>query len=126
MTTLVVEIDGGSDVDATELSQLTIQLRRQLLGLDLEEVEPPAASAPPGTKADNATIAGVLLVTLAPAMLPAAVQVIRAWLATAQARSARIELGGDTLELTGMSAQDQHLVIASFLERHANDHDQRS
>jgi hypothetical protein len=116
---LTVEIDAGHDADAAEVLRLTSQLRRQLMELDLEAVDPPVTGAPPGTKASDGAILGVLLVTLAPAVLRATVEVIQAWLATAQARTARIELDGDVLELTGVSTEDQHSLVTSFLDRHA-------
>jgi hypothetical protein len=115
---LAIEIDAGQDADAAELIRLTSQLRQRLLELELEAVESPATSAPPGTKASDGTIVGVLLVTITPAVLRATVEVIRTWLATAQARTARIELDGDVLELTGVSSKDQHAVVTNFLDRH--------
>jgi hypothetical protein len=36
---LTVVLDGGSDTDAPELAELTGQLRRRLLELDVERVE---------------------------------------------------------------------------------------
>jgi hypothetical protein len=116
---LTVEIDAGQDADAGEGVRLTSQLRRQLLELDLEAVESPVTDAPPGTRASDGTIVGVLLVTLTPAVLRATVQVIQAWLTNAQVRTARIELDGDVLELTGVSTEDQHTLVTSFLDRHA-------
>ena len=119
MDTLAIEIDAGQDAEAAELVGLAIQLRQRLLELDVDEVESPATSAPPGTKAVDGTIVGVLLVTVTPALLRATVEVIRAWLAKAQARTVRIELGDDVLELTGAATKDQPL-IARFLDRHAD------
>jgi hypothetical protein len=116
--TLTVEIDAGPDADATQLLRLTTQLRRQLLELDVEAVEAPAIDAPQGAKTVDQTVAGMLLVTLTPVLVRATLDIIRAWLATSQARSAKVELDGDAIELTGLSATDQNRLITGFLERH--------
>jgi hypothetical protein len=116
---LAIEIDAGQDAEAAELVGLALQLRQRLLELDVEAVESPATSAPLGTKAVDGTIVGVLLVTVTPALVRATVEVICAWLAKAQARTVRIELGDDVLELTGAATKDQPL-IARFLDRHAD------
>jgi hypothetical protein len=116
---LTVEIKAGQGADAAEVARLASQLRRQLMDLDLEAVESPVTDPPPGTKAGHGTIVGVLLVTMAPTVLRATVEVIQAWLATAQARTVRVELDGDVLELSGASEEDQHTLVTSFVARHA-------
>jgi hypothetical protein len=121
VVTLMVEIDGGPETDEGELSQLTSQLRRRLLELDVESVESPLTTAPPRTRSGNSALVGVLLVTVTPALLRGAVAVVHDWLARSQARSVKMQLDGDTLELTGISAEDQQRMIASFLDRHANE-----
>jgi len=121
VVTLMVEIDGGPKTDEGELSQLTSQLRRRLLELDVESVESPLTTAPPGTRSGNSALIGVLLVTVTPALLKGTVAVVHDWLARSQARSAKMQLDGDTLELTGISAEDQQRMITSFLDRHANE-----
>jgi hypothetical protein len=46
------------------------------------------------------------------------VAVVQAWAARSPQRTAKLSIGGDTLELTGMSEADQHRVIGEWLARH--------
>ena len=119
---LLVTEDGA---DAERVDLLTGHLRRDLDQLDVEQVSPlPAGEAPPGTRAMDAATVGGLLVALGQSgtALAAVVSAIRGWLARSPgpARTVRVELGGDVLELSQASASDQDRLIELFVQRHAS------
>lgn len=111
--------------DRERLAQLTIYLRAELLQLQVENVTAlRAGDPPPDTRASEVTAAGGLLVTLGQAAegLRSVVSVVRDWLRRSDggpARTVRLELDGDTLELSHASPADQERLIELFVKRHA-------
>jgi hypothetical protein len=101
--TLGVQLAIGPDTDAEEIAEATLQLRRELLDLDVEAVEQPrAGEPPPGTRAMELAALGVLVVTVAKSqLLVPVVAAIRSWLAGSPQRSIKLEFDGDVLELSG-------------------------
>ena len=116
-----VRIGIGPDADADEVAQATAQLRRELLDLDVEAVDVPrVGQAPPGTRGAELAELGALIVTLGHSqLLQAVVATVRAWLKGSADRSVKLELGGDTLELTGVSSDEQRRLADAWLRRHA-------
>jgi hypothetical protein len=103
---------------------LTGYLRAELLQLDVENVTTPrAGELPPGTRAVDVAVIGALLVALGQSAedLRSVVSVISGWLRRDQGtrRTVRLELDGDTLELSQASADDQEQLIELFVSRHA-------
>jgi hypothetical protein len=116
-----LRIDPQDGMDAQELSQLTIRLRRELLELDVEGVQPAKAGLPPsGTKAAEVAGLGTLLVTLVGSgtLLTAVVKTVSAFLSRHQYRSATLKVDDDVLELTGLSSHAQQRVIEDWIGRH--------
>jgi hypothetical protein len=108
--------------EADELAELTGQLRRTLLELDVDTVEPvPAGQAPPDAKAVEALALGGLLVSLANAsgLLGSVVEAIQSWLVGRGPRRVRLELDGDVLEVSGVSSRRQDELVKVWLDRHA-------
>ena len=103
---LGIHVTGGPDADPEEVAEATLQLRRELLDLDVDAVEVPrAGEPPPGTRAVDVAALGALVVNMAkPQLLGAVVAAVRSWLSRSQQRSIKLELGGDVLELTGVSS----------------------
>jgi hypothetical protein len=120
--TLGIRVAAGPDADAEEVAASTEQLRRELLDLDVESVEQPAAGKPPpGAKGIELAALGTLVVTLAQShLLGGVVAVVRSWLAGQQGRSIKLELDGDVLELTGLSSEDQRRLAEEWLGRHTS------
>jgi hypothetical protein len=118
--TLGIYVAVGPDADADEVAEATLQLRRELLDLDIEAVElPRAGEAPPGTRAVELAALGALVVTVGqPPLLGPVVAAIRSWLASAPQRSIKLELEGDVLELTGLSSKEQRRLVDEWLRRH--------
>lgn len=119
---LGVQVVAGPDYDAEEIAEATLQLRRELLELDVVAVEVPSAGEPPpGSRAIDVAALGVLLVHLAdPDMLAGVVAAVRSWLSRSSKRSIKMELGGDVLELKGVSSQEQRRLTDEWLARHTS------
>jgi hypothetical protein len=118
--TLGIQVDLGPDADAEEVAEATLQLRRELLDLDVDSVELPASGQPPpGTRGVELAALGALLVSVTQSELLAPVlAAIRSWLGGSPQRSIKLELEGDTLELTGISATEQRRLVDEWLQRH--------
>jgi hypothetical protein len=118
--TLAVQVAVGPDTDAEEIAEATLQLRRELLDLDVEAVElPRAGEPPPGTRGMELAALGALVVTVAksPLLVPV-VAAVRSWLAGAPDRTIKLELDGDVLELSGLSSDEQRRLTDEWLRRH--------
>ena len=118
--TLGIQVAVGPDADAEEVAEATLQLRRELLDLDVEAVElPRAGDPPPGTRAVELAALGALVVTFAQSpLLGPVVAAVRSWLAGSPQRSIKLELDGDALELTGLSSNEQRRLVDEWLSRH--------
>lgn len=110
--------------DAERLDLLTGFLRRELLELDVADVTAlPAGEPPAGTRAFDLAAVGGLLMTLGQSAqgLRTIISTIRSWLARGEtsARSVRLEIDGDVLELSEVTAADQERLIALFVSKHS-------
>jgi hypothetical protein len=111
---------GELDADPEEVAEATLQLRRELLDLDVGAVEVPrAGEAPPGTKGVELAALGGLVVNMAkPELLGAVIAAVRSWLSRSRQRSIKLALGDDVLELTGVSSDEQRRLADEWLRRH--------
>jgi hypothetical protein len=121
--TLQVAEDGA---DPQRVDDVTGLLRRELLQLDVADVRRPAGGdAPEGSRAFDVAALGVLVVTLGHTVtgLREVVWAVRAWLGRGgdAGRTVRIEVAGDVLELSGVSATEQDRLVDLFVRRHAGD-----
>jgi hypothetical protein len=118
--TVAVRLDAG-ETDAEELAELTARLRRELLQLDVDAVEQATAGeAPPGAKAAELFLVGSLIVSLgrSAGKLGSLVRTIQDWLSLGGDRTVKLELDGDTIELTGATSKDQQRLVDLWIERH--------
>jgi hypothetical protein len=120
--TVGIQVAVGPDDDAEEVADATLGLRRELLDLDVEAVElPRAGEAPPGARAVELAALGALVVTVTQSdLLGPIVAAVRSWLAGQPQRSIKLELDGDTLQLTGLSSKDQQRLADEWLRRHTS------
>jgi O-acetyl-ADP-ribose deacetylase (regulator of RNase III) len=97
--TLGIQVSVGADADAHELADATSHLRRELVELDVEAVEPArAGEPPPGVRAIDFAAIGTLVVALAKSeLLTAVLSAIRSWLQGHHGRSVKLEFDGDVL-----------------------------
>lgn len=108
--------------DPERVDTLTGFLRGELLDLDVDTVKALRSGDPPvGARAGEALAVGGLLVSLATSdQLRAVVQTVRRWLSRGAgvARTVRLEVDGDVLELRHASAADQARLVELFIARH--------
>lgn len=118
---LAVEVDAAADTDAEELAQLTCRLREELLGLDVEAVYPVSGGdLPDSSKGIGLLAAGALVVRfmLRQEILESIIDNIRSWLGRQRARSIKLTLDGDSLELTRVSTKEQDRLVELWVMRH--------
>ncbi|MDI6098779.1 hypothetical protein QLQ12_09225 [Actinoplanes sp. NEAU-A12] len=108
-----------ADLDAAEIEDALIRLRRELLGhagvVDARTV--PGTPAPAGSKAVDGLIAALSVALTDPGVLAAVVEAVRAWGAR-RGRTLRVEIDGDVLDLAGVTSAQQQQVIDAWLRRH--------
>lgn len=117
-------LDARPEDDAEELQHLIQGLRSELLELDVDAVRPAAyGEMPAGAKGVDALAFGGLAIQFAlkAPVLRAVVDATVAWLSRQQARSVKLTLDGDTLEVTGISSDEQRRLVDQWVERHARD-----
>jgi hypothetical protein len=110
------------DADDAELDELAGRLRGVLLDLDVDDVErAPGGPVPDGAKAAGLAEIATLIVTLGNAAggLAALVGAVRGWLGANETRTVKLELDGDSLEVTGLSKPEQERLISEWLSRQA-------
>jgi hypothetical protein len=118
---LTVEVEAAADADFEELAQLTSRLRDELLGLDVDAVQ--AASdgdAPDSSKGFALLAAGGLVVrfVLRRDLLESIIEGVRSWLVRQHARSIKLTLDGDSLEVTGVRSAEQDRLVELWVMRH--------
>jgi Effector Associated Constant Component 1 len=105
------------------LEELTHRLRNELEELDVEKVEvAKSGEAPEGTKGvPDVPVWGSLLVTLATSSgaIPALVGTVQSWLKRHEGRSVTLEIGGDKLQVTGVTSDQQSELINAWLDHHS-------
>jgi hypothetical protein len=121
---LSVELQAETGTDTEELAQTVGRLRTELLDLDINTVRQPALGETPGdAKGADLLAAGQLVVSLVatPEVLASIIDTVRSWLGRNRARSVKLTLGGDTLEVSGVSSAQQERLIDLWVSRHAAD-----
>lgn len=122
VTKVGLRVDAGEGAAPEDLGELTLQLREELLQLDVQRVDlVTLGAAPTGTKSGGALAAGALTVSLiqSSGVLAAVVEAVRAWVSRRGGRSVKLELDGEVLEVTGVSSREQGRLIQTFIDRHA-------
>ena len=124
MARVAVQLD-EEGADAERLDALTGRLRQELLRLDVDDVRRAAGGpAPDGARAVDAAAIGALVVSLGSTAvgLKEVVTVVRGWLSRGDGvkRTVKIQIDGDTLELSEVSAAEQDRLVALFVDRHGS------
>jgi len=120
MTRILLGID-EDEADDRDKEQLALQLRRELLDLDVDSVEPLTADAPDGVRSGLAVVAGTLVATLSSGPVSAVVVAVLGWLHRSPVeRNVRIEIDGDVIEVHNADLESQTKLIEAFLARHAD------
>ncbi|MFC6022242.1 hypothetical protein ACFP2T_39560 [Plantactinospora solaniradicis] len=115
----VIPADGDQeDGEREELAGLARRLRAELLDLDVELVEPLTEDTAPEGAKGLSSLAGVLGVRLGVAGLRVVVARVREW-ASRNGRTVEVTIDGDTVKVTGATAQQQEQLVNVWLARHA-------
>ncbi|HEX6932891.1 MAG TPA: hypothetical protein VF162_12155 [Streptosporangiaceae bacterium] len=116
-----ISLTSGRDADAEAVADATRQLRRELLELDVDAVDMPRMDTPPpGSRGADVAALGALVVTIAQTpLLGSVVDTVQSWLARSRQGTIKLELGGDVLELTGVSSEEQRRLTDEWLRRHS-------
>jgi Effector Associated Constant Component 1 len=122
---LLISVTGGPHVDDAELERLSRRLRAELLQLDVEAVAPieEAASAE-GTKSGGMQTWSTLALTFAASggVLTTIINALRDWIVRQPALpSIKVSIGGDSIELDGVSAEERQQLIQAFIARHGQE-----
>jgi hypothetical protein len=120
---LGVSIKAEPDADREELVALGVRLREWLLPLGIESAEfESLGEAPSGTRSAGMFVAGVLTVVLARSseLFAKLIDVVQWWLSSSGARSVKLELDGEVLEVTGITREDQRELIRVWIDRHSD------
>jgi hypothetical protein len=79
---------GSGDGDPEELDRSTRRLRTELQDLSVDSVSlEPAGDLPAGAKAADAATLGALAVSLAPAVIPALIDLLKHWMGRKEGRT---------------------------------------
>jgi hypothetical protein len=113
-----ISLDEG---DATELDELTHQLRAEVEGLHVDSVESVSAGdAPQGTKSADLAAIGQLAVTLAPTIIPPLFDLLKSWVVRKPSTPVKLKVrvGKRTAQIeydpTQTSAKDLENLIKSL------------
>jgi hypothetical protein len=119
-TDITIEL-GETDADPELLEQLTYALRDEILETPVDSVSiPTGGDAPEGARAFEIAAVGALLVSLTGSAdaIKQVVSVVRSWFnKKPAARTLKITMGDNVLELTAASDQQQQQLIDEFVER---------
>jgi hypothetical protein len=118
ITQLTIQVEAGPEGDREEQAELGQSLRKDLLDLNLDTVDPVRTSAiPAGAKGDSVAI-GTLVVTLAPIFLTELMKALQSWLSRHERASVAIETGSQKIVITGNPSIEQQRLIEFFVSRH--------
>ncbi|WP_369379911.1 hypothetical protein [Streptomyces sp. cg36] len=115
-TSVDLWVTGGPGADAEELDALARQLRDRLLELDVHDVRARSGGrVPDGAKPGDAVVAGALVVTALPVVLPEVFRLLGTWVSSRPARGVRVELDGRSIALDDATPQERQRLIDAFL-----------
>jgi hypothetical protein len=125
---VLVNIESSDDLDEPEeIERLRHNLRDELNELDVVEkvdlVTKDGEQAPKGSKSGaEVAMLGSLLVTLggslASKVIPSLANTLQSWVARQDRHTISLEIGGDKLQLTGLSDKQQEKLIDAWISRH--------
>ena len=116
---VLAEESGDVDLDVQEAERDTLNLRDDLNEIDsIEKIELPTKeeAAPKGAKPGGELVEwGSLLVTLATTAGPSFGNLLQSWITRHEKRKIVLEVGGDKLEVTGISDTEQSKIVDAWL-----------
>jgi hypothetical protein len=121
---LLIELQLIPDADSRDTERLGLQLRAELLRLDVDTVRPLASAVAPEGAKGGAVDWGSLLVTLSGAggVFASVIALARGWLTRHSAAQAiKMTIDGDTIELGQASAWEREELIAGWVRRQSGE-----
>ncbi len=122
-TDIIIEL-AEADADVELLEQLTYGLRDELLETPVDSVAVPTiGEAPEGSRALGIAAVGALIVKLTGSAdtIEKVIGVVRSWFdKKPAARTLKITVGGDVLELSSATLEQQQQLIDAFVKRSAD------
>ena len=119
MTTQVLIVIAEPDADRERLEELSAGLRRDLLELEVDDVRRvTTGEVPPGARGFDLATAGALTLVLerSVTVASAVLKTIRGWVGGGEsARTVTLTIGDRTLEMTGVTSDQQERLTAEFL-----------
>jgi hypothetical protein len=113
-----LSLDGGY---ATELDELTLQLRAEVAELNVDSISQVSrGAAPVGTKAADMAAIGQMAVSLAPAVVPPLFDLLKSWVQRKPSTPVKVtvKVGRKTTQIeydpTRTSAKDLELLIKTL------------
>jgi hypothetical protein len=86
----------------------------------VQAVNRPSGDPPlPGARAVKIPEIATLLVTLGGDVIGAVAATVAGWIGRGGSRSVKLEIGGDSIEASGVSGENQARLIEAFLASHA-------
>jgi hypothetical protein len=121
---LRIQVDAGDDPEQRD--DLPRRLRAELLQLDVERVEVPAAGeAPPGARAVDIAAIGQLVVTVGQSAtaIGAVVGLVQSWLSRTGRGTIEITTSdGDSVKVSGRLSPEQRELLQTFVDRQTRAH----
>ncbi|WP_170225496.1 hypothetical protein [Pseudonocardia cypriaca] len=115
-----MSVDFIEDVDDVEADELTDNLRAELLNLDVDYIVRPrrSESAPAGAKSADLMTVGLLTASVAQPVIAALLLTARTWLKNRPAKTIRIKIGDDEIEIDQASRADRMSALRIFADKH--------
>jgi Effector Associated Constant Component 1 len=115
---LSVQVAGGHDSDPEELDLMSLDLRRELLELDVDSVVRAAVGTVPATaKSGGTSLSNILIVSLSNStVLVAVVHLLGRWVKRGSQRKVTVRVGKKSIEIESASAEETAKLIESWLE----------
>ena len=123
-TKVLIRIESPDNLnEPEELERLSHNLRDELNELDVVEKVDLATKegqqAPKGSKSGGeVAVLGSLLVTLGGSLIPSLANTLQSWVTRQDRHTISLEIGGDKLQLTGVSDKQQEKLIDVWISRH--------
>ena len=121
-TRVNLHIDTGPDADERDLQELTVQLRQELKDLSVVESVDLARKreAPESAKPVDPIAWGDIILALAASggVITTLINMLQNWLTRHERVSVSIEIGGDKLQLGGVTPDQQQRLIETWIQEH--------
>jgi hypothetical protein len=118
---LILNVDLGEEADEEELQQATLQLRAELMDLEVEKVEfVKEGELPEGAKSAEVVTLGSLAVVILPVVIPKLLEFLQSWTLRGQDRKVimKTQAGDRSIELeympSAMSADELQRLIQTM------------